>query len=339
MELYPLKFIPIYINKIWGGNKLENDLNQNISQNNIGESWEVSTNKDKVSIVKNGSYKNNKLTDLIKKYPKELLGASYNKNTKFPLLLKIIDATKKLSVQVHPDDQLAKKLENGSGKTEMWYVLDATPEAKLYIGLKQIENKEQLRQVIKEGKLENHLNEIDVSKGDFFFIPSGTVHAIGGGLMLVEIQQNSNTTYRLYDWNRVDDAGNSRELHLENGIKATNLNLNVKGKQVLLQKKTTEYKQEILCASEYFITNKINLKGTIPVQNENFVLLTCIKNEGEIIYGDNKSETIKLGESVMLPANLKNVKLKGNMNLLKMYIPENLDKHMSKLKEEGFNKK
>jgi len=221
----------------------------------------------------------------------------------------------------------------------MWYVLDATPEAKLYIGLKQIENKEQLRQVIKEGKLENHLNEIDVSKGDFFFIPSGTVHAIGGGLMLVEIQQNSNTTYRLYDWNRVDDAGNSRELHLENGIKATNLNLNIKGNQVLLQKKTTEYKQEILCASEYFITNKINLKGTIPVQNENFVLLTCIKNEGEIIYGDNKSETIKLGESVMLPANLKNVKLKGNMNLLKMYIPENLDKHMSKLKEEGFNKK
>ena len=339
MELYPLKFIPIYINKIWGGNKLKNDLNKNINQNNIGESWEVSTNKDKVSIVKNGSYKNDKLTDLIKKYPKELLGASYNKNTKFPLLLKIIDATKKLSVQVHPDDQLAKKLENGSGKTEMWYVLDATPEAKLYIGLKQIENKEQLRQVIKEGKLENHLNEIDVSKGDFFFIPSGTVHAIGGGLMLVEIQQNSNTTYRLYDWNRVDDAGNSRELHLENGIKATNLNLNIKGNQVLLQKKTTEYKQEILCTSEYFITNKINLKGTIPVQNENFVLLTCIKNEGEIIYGDNKSETIKLGESVMLPANLKNVKLKGNMNLLKMYIPENLDKHMSKLKEEGFNKK
>ena len=339
MELYPLKFIPIYINKIWGGNKLKNDLNKNISQNNIGESWEVSTNKDKVSVVKNGIYKNDKLTDLIKKYPKELLGASYNKNTKFPLLLKIIDATKKLSVQVHPDDQLAKKLENGSGKTEMWYVLDATPEAKLYIGLKQIENKEQLRQVIKEGKLENHLNEIDVSKGDFFFIPSGTVHAIGGGLMLVEIQQNSNTTYRLYDWNRVDDAGNSRELHLENGIKATNLNLNIKGNQVLLQKKTTEYKQEILCASEYFITNKINLKGTIPVQNKNFVLLTCIKNEGEIIYGDNKSENIKLGESVMLPANLKNVKLKGNMNLLKMYIPENLDKHMSKLKEEGFNKK
>ncbi|MCF8000433.1 MAG: class I mannose-6-phosphate isomerase [Halanaerobiales bacterium] len=338
MELYPLKFIPIYINKIWGGNKLKNDLNKNTSQNNIGESWEVSTNKDKVSVVKNGSYKNEKLTDLIKKYPKELLGPSYNKNDKFPLLLKIIDATKKLSVQVHPNDKLAKKLENGNGKTEMWYVLDASKEAKLYIGLKQIENKKQLRKVIKEGKLENHLNEIEVSKGDFFFIPSGTVHAIGGGLMLVEIQQNSNTTYRLYDWNRVDDAGNSRELHLENGIKATNLNLNIKGNQVLLQKKTSEYKQEILCASDYFITNKIYLNGSLSIENENFVLLTCIKNEGKIYYGDNKSEDIKLGESVMLPANIKNVKLKGDMNLLKMYIPESLDQHIRKLKEKGFNK-
>ncbi|MFO7815062.1 MAG: type I phosphomannose isomerase catalytic subunit [Halanaerobiales bacterium] len=338
MELYPLKFIPIYINKIWGGNRLKDELNKNISEENIGESWEVSTNEDKISVVKNGTYKNEKLTDLIKQYPKELLGSSYNKNNKFPLLLKIIDANQKLSVQVHPDDQLAKQLENGNGKTEMWYVLDATSEAKLYIGLKEIESKKQLRKVIREGKLENHLNEIDVTKGDFFFIPSGTVHAIGEGLMLVEIQQNSNTTYRLYDWNRVDDAGNSRELHLENGIKATNLKLNVQRNQVILRKETSEFKQEILCASEYFITNKINLKGSLPIQNRNFVLLTCIKNEGEIIYGDNRSVEIKLGESVMLPANIKNVKLKGNLNLLQMYIPQNLEGHLTELKEKGFKK-
>ncbi|MFO7814522.1 MAG: type I phosphomannose isomerase catalytic subunit, partial [Halanaerobiales bacterium] len=325
MDYYPLKFFPIYINKIWGGNRLKDELNKSINEENIGESWEVSTNEDKISVVKNGTYKNEKLTDLIKKYPKELLGPSYDKDDEFPLLLKIIDASKKLSVQVHPDDQLTKQLENGKGKTEMWYVLFASSEAKLYIGLKGIESKKQLGKIIKEGKLENHLNEIDVTKGDFFFIPSGTVHAIGGELMLVEIQQNSNTTYRLYDWNRVDEDGNERELHLENGIKATNLNLNIQGNKVILMKKTSEYKQEILCTSEYFITNKINLKGSVPIQNENFALLTCIKNKGKIIYGHNKSEDIKLGESVMLPANMKNVKLKGDLNLLQMYIPLDLD--------------
>ncbi len=338
MELYPLKFSPIYINKIWGGSRLKNELNKNINGENIGESWEVSTNKDNISIVRNGTYQNKKLTNLIKNYPKELLGPSYNKTDKFPLLLKIIDASQKLSVQVHPDDQLAKKLENGNGKTEMWYVLDASPEAKLYIGLEEAKSKEQLKKVIREGKLKDHLNSIDVSKGDFFFIPSGTVHAIGGGLMLVEIQQNSNTTYRLYDWDRVDENGNSRELHLEKGVKATKLKLNFQGNKVLLMKKTSKYKQEILCTSEYFITNKINLNGLLPIQNKNFSLLTCITNKGKIYYGDNKSEDIKLGESVMLPANIKNVKLKGNMNLLQMYPPKNLDSHITKLKNKGFKK-
>lgn len=338
MDLYPLKFFPIYINKIWGGNRLKNELNKNIEEENIGESWEVSTNKENISLVKNGSYKNEKLTDLIKQYPKELLGPTFTEDDKFPLLLKIIDASKKLSVQVHPDDQLARQLENGNGKTEMWYVLDASPEAKLYIGLKEVENKDQLRNIIREGELKNHLNEIEVSKGDFFFIPSGTVHAIGGGLMLVEIQQNSNTTFRLYDWNRTDTNGNTRELHLENGVKATDLNLNIQGNKVELMKKTSQYKQEILCTSEYFITNRINLKGTLPIKNKNFVLLTCIKNEGKIYYGNNNPEDIKLGESVMLPANIENVKLKGNMNLLQMYIPNNLKSHLTELKNEGFKK-
>ena len=336
MELYPLKFFPIYKNKIWGGNRLKSKLNRDIKEENVGESWEVSTNKDSISIVKNGKYENKKLTELIREFPKELLGENYSSNDKFPLLLKIIDASKKLSVQVHPDDKMAQELANGSGKTEMWYVLGANKEAKLYIGLKDIKGKNHLREVIEKGQLQNYLNTINVQRGDFFYIPAGTVHAIGGGLMLVEIQQNSNTTFRLYDWNRVDENGESRELHLEDGIKATNLKADVERYESIYKKETPGYKRKVLTISNYFVSEKVTVKNSFQLDHDNFALITCIENNGLIKYGKNKVEPLKEGESVMIPAGLEDVEVEGKMEFLYMYIPKDVNYCIQRLKSKGF---
>jgi len=335
VELYPIKFFPIYKNKIWGGNRLKTFLKRDIEENNVGESWEISTHGDSISIVKNGKYEGEKLTKLIAEYPKELMGEDFNSNSKFPLLLKIIDASKKLSVQVHPDDKLAEELENGNGKNEMWYVLDATKDGKLYIGLNNIKDKSQLKEVINKGELQNYLNEINVQQGDFFFIPAGTVHAISGGLMLIEIQQNSNTTYRLYDWNRVDDKGEKRELHLDSGIKATDLKASVERYESIYKKETSDYKRKVLTISKYFVTEKVTIKNSMHLDHDGFALLTCIENEGEIIYSDNV-ESIKTGETVMIPAALEDVQIKGNLEFLYMYITEDINYYIQKIKSKGF---
>lgn len=337
MELYPLKFFPIYKKKIWGGNRLKTFLNKDINEESIGESWEVSTYKNDISIISNGKYKNTMLTTLIEKYPQQIMGKEFKSLKKFPLLLKIIDANKKLSVQVHPDEKIAKSINNSDSKYELWYILNAKKNAKLYLGLKDIRNKKQLKDIISEGNLKEHLNEVTVKKGDFFYIPGGTVHAIGEGLMLVEIQQSSDTTYRLYDWNRLGNDGKPRNLHLNKGIKAANLSWKNTNQKVKYIKKTKDFKQEILHVSKYFITEKIDIQKTFPIINDNFVLLTCIEKNGNIIY-DNKSVSIKKGESVMLPANLKKVIIKGDLEILSMYIPSNLKSYQNNLIDKGFKK-
>lgn len=336
MDLYPLKFFPIYKNKIWGGDKLNTKLNRKLPGNKIGESWEVTTNQDSISVVRNGQLKGEKLTELIRKHPKNLLGDRYDKGDKFPLLLKIIDATQKLSVQVHPDDKAAEELASGSGKTEMWYVLDASKDAKLYIGLKDVKDKSQLKKAIQEGEFQEKLNAINVQRGDFFFIPAGTLHTIGGGLLLAEIQQNSDTTYRLYDWNRVDEDGNYRKLHLDKGLKATNLNASVDRYESIYKKETTDYKRKVLTVSKYFVTEKVSVKDTFKLDNDDFALLTCIENTGMIEYKNN-TETLDLGESVMIPAGLKDVKIKGTgVEFLYIYIPEDVNYYIQKIKTKGF---
>ncbi|MGM0445050.1 MAG: type I phosphomannose isomerase catalytic subunit [Bacillota bacterium] len=337
MELYPLKFFPVYKKKIWGGNRLKSKLNKKNAGKSIGESWEISSYNNSISIVSNGEFKNTKLTTLIERYPKEIMGSDFNSNDKFPLLLKIIDANKKLSVQVHPDEKTAENIKNNDSKYEMWYILDAKKDAKLYLGLKNIKDKKHLEEVINTGKLKEYLNEVNVKKGDFFYIPGGTVHAIGKGLMLVEIQQNSDTTYRLYDWDRLGSDGKPRDLHLQNGIKAANLSWQDLNQKVKYMKKTKDYIQEILNISKYFVTEKINVKTSFDIKIDNFILLTCIKNKGEIIYNNN-STTLEKGESAMLPADLREVKIKGDIELLSMYIPKSIQNYKNKLLENGFNK-
>jgi len=338
MNLYPLKFSPIYIKKIWGGTRLKTNLNRNIEEDNIGESWEISINNKDISLISNGIYKNIKLDVLIKKFPKQLIGKDFNSDDRFPLLLKIIDANQKLSLQVHPDDKFAKKYENGNGKTEMWYVLSSSPKGKLYIGLKDIYNKDNLKKVIEEGNLEDYLNEINVNEGDFFFVPPGTVHAIGGGLMIVEIQQNSNITYRLYDWDRVDNKETKRKLHLKKGVAATKFKEFEGNNKVKYSKITDQYKKEILCISEYFVTEKISIKNSIKINNDKFSILVCINGNGIIYYDDNNTEKIKSGESLLIPAALKNITLRGKMKLLYIYIPDNIKSFKNKLLKKGYRK-
>ncbi len=222
--LYPLKFKPFFKEKIWGGEKIKSVLHRPVSDmEHCGESWEISAIEDNVSVVSNGFFaENNDLNELIEVYMGDLLGDKvYDKyGLGFPLLIKYIDATDDLSVQVHPDDKLAQERYGMNGKTEMWYVIQADEGAGLYVGFKDGVTRDQYWDSVEEGTIDQLLRFYPVKKGDLFFIPAGTVHAIGRGVLLAEIQQPSDVTYRIFDWNRVDANGNSRELHVDEAFDA-----------------------------------------------------------------------------------------------------------------------
>jgi len=245
----PIQFNPIYKEKPWGGNKLKTILNKNIPSNKTGESWEVSTVPNNISKVSFGYFKNKSLQDLLEQYKEKLIGKKnwslFGKN--FPLLIKFIDAADDLSIQVHPDDQMAEKLHNSFGKNEFWYVLQADKDAYLYIGFKEGVNKDIYLKHLQEGNLENILHKIPVQAGDSYYIPAGTVHAIGKGVLLAEVQQTSDITYRIYDWNRTGLDGKPRELHTALALQAINfkahpdkkIEANIKTPYFKIKKQTT----------------------------------------------------------------------------------------------------
>ncbi|MBP5742670.1 MAG: class I mannose-6-phosphate isomerase, partial [Paludibacteraceae bacterium] len=223
MMLYPLKFKPILKNRIWGGSKLGTLMNKAVKNDeNIGESWELSGLEGNESVVENGYLAGNTINELVEVYLDELVGQKVYDTfgQSFPLLFKFIDANDKLSVQVHPDDDMAQELYGTNGKTEMWYIIDAEKDAELYIGFDGKVDAKQCEEHIKNGTLADVLTVHKVKKGDAYFIPAGTVHAIGKGIILAEIQQSSDITYRLFDYDRKDKDGNKRELHLENALNA-----------------------------------------------------------------------------------------------------------------------
>ena len=318
---YPIKFIPILKEKIWGGNKLTALLNK-ASKNKIGESWEISGVKDNVSIVSNGLLKGKSLKELITTFEGAILGHKVFKSfgNNFPLLFKFIDANKDLSVQLHPNDQLAKKQHNSFGKNEMWYILGIEEGAKLILGFsKQVD-----QEIYQKHLVENTLSEIlqykNVKKGDSFFIETGTVHAIGAGVVLAEIQQRSDITYRIYDYNRLGLDGNLRELHTDLAIDAINF-----------ESKTTEldYKDEInipvrLCKSKYFYTNKLIISNSIHRDLsliDSFIVYMFLEGEGTIKVNEY-SETFKEGDTVLIPALIENIKIISKSAIfLEIYIP------------------
>ncbi len=323
-QLYPLTFKPILKEKIWGGKKLHTILGKGTAADtHCGESWEISGVQDNVSVVTNGFLKGNNLEEIIEVYMGDLVGDQVYERygLEFPLLIKFIDASDVLSIQVHPDDQLAKERHNAYGKTEMWYIIQADKGSKIITGFNRKIDKQIYQGNLLNKTLPDILNFEDAFAGDVFFIPSGRVHAIGRGILLTEIQQTSDITYRIYDWDRVDKNGESRELHTELALDAIDYNHyeNYKTPYEILLNRSS---QVIDC--NYFSTNY--LKMNQPVGKDfnyidSFVIYIALSGSLIIEY-EGGNEPVRAGESVLIPAVLKNLFLKpeGECEMLEVFI-------------------
>lgn len=324
--MYPLKFKAIYKERIWGGEKLAQQFNKKLPKTKepIGESWEISGVEGDISVVSNGNLKGNSLNELIEIYMDELVGdAVYQRfGEEFPLLIKLIDANDNLSVQVHPDDELSKVRHNAYGKTEMWYVISAEPGAKLFLGFNQVVDKAKYMNFLNQGKLEDILNSYSVKPGDTFFIPAGAIHAIGKGILIAEIQQTSDITYRVYDYNRVDSEGKSRELHTELALDAINYEMD--SEQFEVTKAAELNKNVELQSCQYFASSLLKLDGALIEdysKRDSFTIYICNEGEVTIKSSGNENVVISKGESVLIPALLDEVKLEGKGQLLTTWIP------------------
>lgn len=319
MKFYPLIFNPIFKERIWGGTKLKDFLNKSFEGNQIGESWELSTVANDVSVVANGEFAGLNLNELIEKYPIELLGSkSIEKfGLEFPLLFKFLDAKEDLSIQVHPNDELAKLRHNSFGKTEMWYVMQADETARLVVGFKNKINKEEYLKHLESKTLVTILNETPVQKGDAFFLETGTVHAIGAGVLIAEIQQTSDVTYRLYDWDRVDANGIGRELHNDLAVDA--INYNETNTKVSYNKGRNESVNLVECP--FFTTNVIEVseKYIWKKRKESFTVFMCTEGSFVIVTSDFTFK-FKKGDTVLIPAIIEEFEIIGETSLLEITI-------------------
>lgn len=325
--MYPIKFENLYYERIWGGNDLEKfrDDVPTDTENPIGESWDIACHKNGTGVVANGALKGKTFDEIIKEFGHDLVGKKMS-TEQFPLLIKLITAKEKLSVQVHPNDEYAKRVENDLGKTESWYVMDAAEDACLIVGTKDCD-KEKFRAAIESGNLEPCLNKIPVKKGDFFYIKSGLVHAICEGILVAEIQQSSDTTYRVYDYNR------GREIHVDKALDVIDFSLkgeNCPGVSI----KGDGYEKTYLCVGDYFTVQKYDIKTCVEeVSDEDrFYLFTCVDGEGVIKFMGGM-ERIAMGDSILIPASLGKYELCGNFTLLKSYVPDVKDEAAEILKE------
>lgn len=318
-KIYPLQFEPILKERIWGGEKLKTVLNKPITSKITGESWELSTVEGDVSVVANGELKGKSLTELINDLPDEILGTAVYKRfgKQFPLLFKYLDAREDLSIQVHPNDELAKERHNSFGKTEMWYIMQADQDARIIVGFKEDSGKEEYLQNLNNKSLTSILDDIKAQAGDVFFLETGTVHAIGAGLVVAEIQQTSDITYRLYDFDRKDAQGNTRELHVDLALDAINYN------KVDTYKKydKAENESNVIVDCPYFTTNFIPLNGEKKVgkNGESFTVLMCIEGDFEITI-ENETYPYQKGDTVLIPAAIQKYSLKGIASILEVFI-------------------
>ncbi len=323
-RLYPLKFIPQYKDKIWGGKKLREILGKKNASDKTGESWEISGVQGNISVVENGFLAGNNLQELIEVYMGDLVGDKiYDQfGIEFPLLIKFIDATEQLSIQVHPDDEIALKRHNSYGKTEMWYIIRAEKNSELIVGFKSKTSKETYVHHLENNTLAQILNYVKVSAGDVIFLPAGRLHAINAGILLAEIQQTSDITYRIYDFNRLGSDGNPRELHTELALDAIDYDFDNNYK-IKYSNKLNESSELVRC--KYFTTNILDFN--VPVnrdylQLDSFVIYMCLDGEFNIEYYDNENVKVNKGESLIIPAELKNIHLApvSKTRILEIYI-------------------
>lgn len=323
--LYPLKFDTIFKDKIWGGEKINTILGKDFSPlPNCGETWEISGVPDNLSKVSEGPLKGWTLPELIEEFKEELVGKKVFEQygTEFPLLVKFIDAAQDLSIQVHPNDKLAKARHNSLGKSEMWYIFQADEGAKLISGFNKDTNQQEYLEYLESGRLTDILNEEEVNAGDCFYLPAGRVHTIGKGLLLAEIQQSSDVTYRIYDFDRTDDQGNKRELHTEQALDALDYKHYSEYK--------TPYKKALneavpLVKSQYFQTNLLEFTTGIireHYRKDSFVIYTCVQGEAQIECMGQTTK-ISMGNAVLIPQKAPEIHLRTNsgFKMLETFMP------------------
>lgn len=308
-KLYPLKFKPILKDKIWGGQRLKKILNKKEASDIAGESWEISGYTGNISVVSNGFLKGNDLSELIEVYMGDLVGDKIfdRFGLEFPLLLKFIDANDILSIQVHPDDEIAFQKHGLNGKTEIWYIIDAEKDADLISGFNQTLDRKSFLSILESGKINEVLNRIKVKPGDVFFLPAGRVHTVSAGVLLAEIQQTSDLTYRIYDWDRKDESGKSRDLHIESALDAIDYTLT---KQPGTKYPVVVNKSVNIVECQYFTVNVINLDESVEKDFnliDSFVIYMCTNGKIEIQYNGNEKTGLSKGETVLIPAIIKEI--------------------------------
>lgn len=321
MLLYPIKFQAELKERVWGGRALER-FGLNLPEGPIGEGWMIGDHPNGETTVQNGEYAGLKLGELHEKLGAALMGTkgADSKNGRFPLLIKLLDCEDDLSVQVHPQDDYSGLPEGELGKTEMWYILDAKPDAKIIYGLKPGTDRKQLKKAIDEGRIMDCLQEVPVQAGDSFYIPAGTVHALGAGVLVAEVQQNSDTVYRLYDYNRPGLDGKPRELHIEDSLEV------IAYDGAGASRMTTEMAQSHdwlkLAESPYFVVEKGLLNGSwsLSTSADSFVILMVCEGNGSI-HWQEESLNLKAGECILLPAQLGDYRLEGQATILRSYLP------------------
>lgn len=331
MERKPFLLKPAAKDYLWGGSRLNDDFAKGIDMTPLAETWECSTHPDGPSVISSGEFEGMELAELLKRFPEFLgthpLSNPYLQKGELPILIKFIDAKKDLSVQVHPDDAYAREVEHELfGKTEMWYVLDAAKNAKLVYGFYHDMDKEKLRCSLEQGTVEKYLQKVKVHKDDVFFIESGTVHAIGAGALIAEIQENSNLTYRMFDYNRRDKNGNLRELHVDKALDVVNLKKSSEPRQPLrLLKYQRGWATELLCRCQYFQVERMLLNteacremADFQTNESSFQVLLCTSGCGLLMYGGTGALQFFKGDCIFVPAGSVPIKIHGNAQLLKV---------------------
>jgi len=321
--LYPLKFKAHFKERIWGGDTLRRVMGKNLpTEKPIGESWEISSIEGDISEVANGCLRGNNLQELIDIYKGDLVGEHIFKKYghTFPVLIKLIDAQDVLSIQVHPDDRLARERHDSYGKTEMWYIIDARPGACIYLGFNREVTREMYLEAVRNKTLVSLLNKIEVKSGDAYFVPAGAIHAIGKGLLIAEIQQTSDITYRVYDWDRLNSSGVPRSLHTELAVDAIDFGP-PQDYNVTVHPRTNVPVQ--VKSSPYFMVNLIEIEESIErdySKFDSFVIYMCLAGDFEV-HGAERIEELHLGESILISAEDEEVVVTGSGKILEIFMP------------------
>ena len=322
---HPFLLHPAAKDYLWGGTRLNDDFSKRIPSDPLAETWECSTHPDGVSIAASGEWIGMPLDDILRAHP-DYLGEHAGGATELPVLVKLIDAKQNLSVQVHPSDEFAREHEDGqNGKTEMWYVLDAEPDSRIAYGLHHAVDKDRFRRGIEDGAVEKYLQMVPARKNDLFFIPPGTVHAIGAGCLIAEIQQSSNLTYRLYDYNRTDRNGNKRQLHLEKGLAVANLEAMPEPRQPMrLLRYSGGTASELLCRCRYFQVERVLVNteqrrdmAAFHASSESFEVFLFLNGCGTMFCRDSMLQFFK-GDCVFVPAGSYEIRIHARTEFLRI---------------------